>query len=59
MTCDAAQVSATLATLRASPAAARAKARFVLATDGATLEAKDLTSDDPPVACACMNFRPL
>lgn len=55
-TCDAGQVSATLAALRASPATTRAKARFILATDGATLEAEDLTSDDPPVACAYPDF---
>lgn len=42
--------------LRASPATARAKARFILATDGETLEAEDLTSDDPPVACAYPDF---
>lgn len=46
------EVSKTLAALRASPATARAKARFVLATDGDTLEAEDLTTDDPPVACS-------
>ncbi|MFM7333814.1 MAG: class I SAM-dependent DNA methyltransferase, partial [Tabrizicola sp.] len=55
-TCDAGQVSATLAALRASPATARAKARFILATDGETLEAEDLTSDDPPVVCAYPDF---
>jgi hypothetical protein len=55
-TCDAGQVTATLAALRASPATARAKARFILATDGETLEAEDLTSDDPPVACAYTDF---
>jgi hypothetical protein len=42
--------------LRASPATARAKARFILATGGETLEAEDLTSDDPPVACAYPDF---
>jgi hypothetical protein len=55
-TCDAGQVSATLGALRASPATARAKARFILATDGETLEAEDLTSEDPPVACAYPDF---
>jgi len=43
-TCDVGEVSATLAALRASPATARAKARFILATDGETLEAEDLSS---------------
>ena len=50
------EVSKTLAALRASPATARAKARFVLATDGDTLEAEDLTTDDSPVACRFEDF---
>ncbi|WP_439601863.1 class I SAM-dependent DNA methyltransferase [Devosia sp.] len=50
------EVGKTLAALRASPATARAKARFVLATDGDTLEAEDLTTDDPPVACRFADF---
>ena len=50
------EVGKTLAALRASPATARAKARFVLATDGDTLEAEDLTTDDPPVACSYADF---
>jgi hypothetical protein len=56
VTCNAGQVSTTLAALRASPATARAKARFILATDGETLEAEDLTSNDPPIACAYKDF---
>ena len=55
-TCEPGQVSATLAALRTSPATTRGKARFILATDGETLEAEDLTSDDPPVACAYPDF---
>ncbi|WP_323042995.1 class I SAM-dependent DNA methyltransferase [Gemmobacter sp.] len=55
-TCQTGEVSTTLAALRASPATARAKARFILATDGETLEAEDLSSDDPPVACAYPDF---
>ncbi len=55
-TCDAGQVPATLAALRTSPATTRGKARFILATDGETLEAEDLTSDDPPIACAYPDF---
>ena len=55
-TCQTGEVSATLAALRASPATARAKARFILATDGEALEAEDLTSDDPPIACAYPDF---
>ena len=55
-TCASGQTSATLAALRASPATAKGKARFILATDGETLEAEDLTSDDPPIACAYPDF---
>ncbi len=55
-TCAPGQTSTTIAALRASPATAKGKARFILATDGETLEAEDLTSDDPPVACAYPDF---
>ncbi len=55
-TCDPGEVSATLASLRASPATTRAKARFILATDGETLEAEDLASDDPTVSCSYKDF---
>jgi hypothetical protein len=46
------EVTKTLAALKASPATAEAKAKFILATDGETVEAEDLTSDDPPVICS-------
>ncbi len=49
------QVTATLAALKASPASAKAKARFILATDGADFEAEDLTSGET-VACAFKDF---
>jgi hypothetical protein len=49
-------VTEALQALKASPATARAKARFVLATDGATLEAEDMQSDDAPVVCAYADF---
>ncbi len=55
-TCAPGEVTKTLAALRASPATARAKAKFVLATDGEMFEAEDLQSDDPPVACAYADF---
>jgi hypothetical protein len=42
--------------LRGSPATARAKARFVLATDGDLFEAEDLTTDDAPVSCTYADF---
>ena len=38
------EVTKTLAALKASPATAKAKATFVLATDGDTFEAEDLES---------------
>jgi hypothetical protein len=54
-TCQPGQVSGTLAALKASPATARAKAKFILATDGADFEAEDLNSGDT-VACAFKDF---
>ena len=45
------EVTKTLAALKASPATAKAKAKFILATDGETFEAEDLTSGET-VACA-------
>jgi hypothetical protein len=50
------EVTKTFAALKASPATTRAKAKFVLATDGEMFEAEDLTLDDPPVACAYADF---
>jgi hypothetical protein len=55
-TCRPGDVTRTLAALKASPATARAKARFVLATDGDLFEAEDVTSDDPPVSCTYADF---
>src|SRR6266404_2939495 len=49
------EVTKTLAALKASPATARAKAKFVLATDGDTLEAEDLVSGET-VACTYADF---
>ena len=54
--CKPGEVTKMLAALKASPATAKAKARFILATDGETLEAEDLESDDAPVACAYADF---
>jgi len=45
------QVGATLATLRASPKTTSAKAKFLLATDGETVEAEDLVGGDV-IACS-------
>lgn len=49
------EVSSTLAALKASPATTRAKAKFILATDGDTLEAEDLASGET-VACPYSEF---
>jgi hypothetical protein len=49
------EVTKTLAALKASPATARAKAKFVLATDGDTFEAEDVASGET-VACAYTEF---
>ncbi|WP_396604914.1 class I SAM-dependent DNA methyltransferase [Bradyrhizobium sp. YCK136] len=54
--CPPGEVTKTLTALKASPATSRAKARFILATDGADFEAEDLESDDPPIACAYPDF---
>ena len=43
-TCAAGQVGEALQALRSSPATAKAKAKFILATDGLTLEAEELIS---------------
>ena len=45
------EVAAGLATLRASPATVKGKPKFLLATDGQTLEAEDIASGDT-IACA-------
>jgi hypothetical protein len=48
-------VTSTLAALKVSPATMRARAKFVLATDGDTFEAEDLTTGET-VACAYADF---
>ncbi|HET6633145.1 MAG TPA: DNA methyltransferase [Rhodanobacteraceae bacterium] len=55
LTCDAGRVTQTLAALKASPATAKAKAKFILATDGVDFEAEALTSGET-VACAFKDF---
>lgn len=49
------EVTKALAALKASPATAKAKARFILATDGVDFEAEDLTGGET-VACAYRDF---
>jgi hypothetical protein len=46
------EVSATLAALRESPVTQRQKAKFILATDGNTLEAENLEDGDAPLVCS-------
>ena len=53
--CGTGDVTTTLTALKASPATVRAKAKFILATDGIDLEAEDLTSGET-VACAYADF---
>ena len=48
-------VTRTLVALKASPATAKAKAKFILATDGHSFEAEDLASGDT-VACDYADF---
>ena len=44
--CSEGEVAATLAALKASPATVRAKAKFVLATDGKEFQAEEMSSGD-------------
>ena len=55
LTCETDQVTNTLKALKESPATAKAKAKFVLATDGVDLEAEHLVSGET-VACAYQDF---
>jgi hypothetical protein len=53
--CPPGEVTKSLAALKASPATAKAKARFIIATDGVDFEAEDLTGGET-VACAYQDF---
>ena len=53
--CGAGSVGEALKALRASPATAKAKAKFILATDGHTLEAEEITGGET-IACAYADF---
>jgi hypothetical protein len=55
LTCDPGQVGTTLKALRNSPATTKAKAKFILATDGTEFEAENITSGDT-VACGFKDF---
>lgn len=54
-TCAPGSVAETLNALKASPATIRAKAKFILATDGIDLEAEDISSGET-IACRYMDF---
>lgn len=53
--CEAGTVGDTLNALRASPATTKAKAKFILSTDGQTLEAEELIGGET-IACAYTDF---
>jgi MmeI, DNA-methyltransferase domain/MmeI, target recognition domain/MmeI, N-terminal domain/MmeI, helicase spacer domain/MmeI, C-terminal domain len=55
LVCAEGQVTSTLNTLKASPATTKAKAKFILATDGLSLEAEDLNTGET-VACDYKDF---
>ena len=54
-TCAPGNIAATLTALRDSPATTRAKAKFILATDGIDLEAEDITTGET-IACRYTDF---
>jgi hypothetical protein len=54
-TCPPGEVAVTLSALRDSPATTRAKAKFILATDGIDLEAEDITTGET-IACRYTDF---
>lgn len=54
--CAEGEVTKTLTALRESPSTTPGKAKFILATDGHTLEAENLAPDDPPVASEYKDF---
>jgi len=55
LTCDTGQVTTALTALKDSPATSKAKAKFILATDGADFEAENLINGET-VACAYKDF---
>ncbi|MEQ9452756.1 MAG: lactate dehydrogenase [Pseudomonadales bacterium] len=55
LTCPEGEVGSTLSSLRESTATTKAKAKFVLATDGVDVEAEDLNSGET-VACSYEDF---
>ena len=55
LTCNQGEVTRTLKALKDSPATAKSKARFILATDGVDFEAEDLAGGET-VACVYKDF---
>ena len=55
-TCEPGEVDATLQALRQSPQTASARAKFILATDGETLQAEEVGSHEAPIACEYADF---
>jgi hypothetical protein len=55
LTCGTGQVTQAMAALKASPTTAKAKAKFILATNGTDFEAEDLISGET-VVCAFKDF---
>lgn len=53
--CQPGESTKTIATLKASPATAKDKARYIFATDGTDFEAEDLESGET-VACTYKDF---
>jgi hypothetical protein len=49
-------VSQAMAALRSSPATARWKAKFIVATDGESFEAEELGTTEAPIVCAYRDF---
>lgn len=54
--CDPGQVTETLQALRDSSATTKAKAKYILATDGEEFQAECLVNDDAPIVCAYQDF---
>ena len=54
--CADGEVTDTLTALRESPATKKYKAKFILATDGKSLEAENLVDADPPLVCKYPDF---
>ena len=50
------EVSQMMKVLRQSGATSKAKAKFILATDGLEFQAEDITADDAPIICSYEDF---